>query len=216
MGCLVTTNYDYAIESAFPESSESYKRELSSGTKYLFEATSCWNGVKFYHAHGVQDVPSSIYIGFEHYLGYVQKMRSHFLNKADADCPSSTKVIDDLVEGNVSDPITWPDLFFCSDVYIVGLGLGFSEIDLWWLPILRAAFFSEVVDGTKVSRNRIVYYDVLECDAGDRCKKEKEARRSSKAIALDGLHVEYTTMPASSYADGYHKVLNEIESALRA
>lgn len=214
--CLVTTNYDYAIESSLPAASESYKRELKAGTKYLFESTSCRNGVDFYHAHGVQDVPSTICIGYEHYLGYVQKMRSHFLNKADEDHPSSTEVIDNLVKGKASDSITWPDLFFCSDVYIVGLGLGFSEIDLWWLLTLRAAYFSEAEDIVKASANRIVYYDVFKCDAGDELAREREAKHSAKAIALDGLHVEYAPIAVRSYSDGYHKVLNEVENTLQS
>ncbi len=31
------------------------------------------------------------------------------------------------------DNLSWAELFFCTNVYIVGLGLDFSEVDIWWL-----------------------------------------------------------------------------------
>ncbi len=49
---------------------------------------------------------------------------------------------------------SWVDLFFSHDIHIVGLGLDFIEIHLWWLLTYR----SRVLNGHKLPRKNKIYY----------------------------------------------------------
>ena len=48
--------------------------------------------------------------------------------------------------------ISWIDLMFTTDVYIVGFGMDFSEQDIWWILNKRQRFIKE---GKINSENKI-------------------------------------------------------------
>lgn len=214
---VITTNYDRTLEKAFPDDAETYRKSWPSGSKYLFEESCVREGVHFYYAHGILDNATSICIGYEHYIGYVQKMRSYFLNKVDEAHSSSTEKIDDIVSGAKTEDVYWPDLFFSSNVYIVGLGLDFSEIDLWWLLTLRASYFQTTGEKYKNRQNSIVYFDVMGYDKKKERKNEVEnrAKKTAKAIALSGLQVEYCPIVADTYESGYFQAFRKIEEEIK-
>ena len=158
---IITTNYDYALESASPRWDKLSARKWNSQQKYMFESTGSVEGIDYYHAHGTYDIAASICIGYEHYMGYVQHIRSLLVGTKPKDAIEDKPLgVSRLLNGEESSLNgTWPALFFTSDLAIVGLGLFFSEIDLWWLLAFRAAFFSGHPEyATK--RNRIIYFDV--------------------------------------------------------
>lgn len=64
-----------------------------------------------------------------------------------------------MVTGKRESKHIWPELFFTSDIAIVGLGLDYSEIDLWWLLSMRAALFSPN-KGLIENENRIIFYQI--------------------------------------------------------
>lgn len=211
---VITTNYDYCLEQVFSEESESYKASWGNTKKYTLEVSSIRKGVRFFHAHGEQNIATSICIGYEHYIGYVQKMRNHFLKKGKEEGSSPTKVIDSVVEGKNEDERLWPELFFSSDIHIVGFGLGFSEIDFWWLLTLRKAYFETADSFHKELKNSIIYYDVMQDKSNDRRQAIASAKLTAKAIALDGLDVDYQPIPADTYPEGYQIAFNRIEDKL--
>ena len=51
------------------------------------------------------------------------------------------------------DNVSWAELMFRTNVYIVGFGMGFSEIDIWWLLNKRARMIQE----DKCISNTITY-----------------------------------------------------------
>ena len=55
------------------------------------------------------------------------------------------KKIKNKVKENTYDGISWIELFFNSDVHIVGFGFDFYEIDLWNILTKRARLISESV-----------------------------------------------------------------------
>ena len=95
-------------------------------------------------------------MGYEHYGGQLQQIRSFIIygkkNKAlNIDIKSLRYRIGHLEDN----PDSWIDLFFKSDIHIIGLSLDFIEIELWWLLAYRAKLL------TKSKRkvfNNIYYY----------------------------------------------------------
>ena len=77
---LLTTNYDYALESSvcpeFKSCSGSRETTYSRYRKHTVNVHSKTKTV--YHIHGEIHVPKSICLGFEHYSGSLEKMRSDF------------------------------------------------------------------------------------------------------------------------------------------
>lgn len=142
----LTTNYDYAFEKALgitPEklsSEEMYslrrkrKYESNDSTKYL------WN------IHGEIDSPKSIMLGLDHYCGSVSKIDAYVKGNYKHSIGGKTISIESMTAKLENDSFchtSWVDLFFSSNVHIVGLSLDYSETDLWWVLNKRARFATD-------------------------------------------------------------------------
>lgn len=203
---IITTNYDYCLEKASGDWDGSKATKWNSQQKYLLGSTGTAKGVRFFHAHGIQNVPSSICIGYEHYMGYIQHIRDALVKSKAGESGVEEPLVFRILRGEgVFDGAQWPLLLFSTDVAIVGLGLSFSEVDLWWLLTLRSALFSGSGQRGEI-RNNITYYDITQIDEDER-DREKRMANSAKAIALDGLHVNYRPIARRSYREGYAEVL---------
>ena len=160
----LTTNYDYAFEKALKippkklSTEEIYslrrkrKYSTSSGTKYL------WN------IHGEIEHPKSIMLGLDHYCGSVSKIDSYVKGTYKHIVDGKSIVVDSMYEklkNNTYCFTSWVDLFFSSNVHILGLSLDYSETDLWWILNKRARLASE-----KLVSNKIYFYT-------DKIAKEK-------------------------------------------
>ena len=136
---ILTTNYGYEIESAIvgkDSLTDSYlkkhTRNISKDiarvqSKYLintcniFETDAKINRV--WHIHGEVRKPSSIIIG-HYYYGILLKRIIDYLDHRHSDYrDDNSKYVTE----------SWIDAFIKGDVYILGFGLDFSEMDLWWL-----------------------------------------------------------------------------------
>lgn len=172
---IITTNYDYLLEQVYdldfsPEESEDM---------YLDEARSKIDGVKFYHAHGEANNTKSICLGYEHYAKLLSRIRKNIDKKEG----KNRVILRDLRFKVQRD--SWYYKFFSDNVYIVGLGLGESEIDLWSLLTKRASLYYRDCEGAQsIIRNRIVYFDMI--DDID----ENIEHQSNKHELLRGAHVE--------------------------
>lgn len=203
---IITTNYDYCLERASGDWDSSKATKWNSQQKYLLASTGAAKGVRFFHAHGIQNLSSSICIGYEHYMGYIQHIRDALVKSKAGESGVEEPLVFRILRGEgVFDGVQWPLLLFSTDVAIVGLGLSFSEVDLWWLLTLRSALFSGSGQRGEI-RNNITYYDITQIDEDER-DREKRMANSAKAIALDGLHVNYRPIARRSYREGYAEVL---------
>ena len=161
----LTTNYDYAFEKALgvtPEklsSEEIYslrrKRKYGSNSdaKYL------WN------IHGEIDNPKSIMLGLDHYCGSVSKIDAYVKGNYKHSIDGKTISIEpmkDKFKNNSFCYTSWVDLFFSSDIHIIGLSLDYSETDLWWVLNKRARYAAD-----NLVKNNISFY-VNEIDAQKR------------------------------------------------
>ena len=152
---IMTTNYDYLIETSLGYNSSKLPRRIHYETKYNLFRCYALSGTKLWHIHGETNLPNSICLGYERYGGTIQHLRS-FLEKG-IKWKNREKIIaidERIMEENIIVE-SWADLFFVTDIDIVGLGLTFDEIDLWWLLDYRAR---RQIDTRLPFRNRIRYF----------------------------------------------------------
>ena len=135
---ILTTNYDYTIEGTafYPNTITPYRIEkLMRHTPEIDRAERSYmlhtyniadyKGVsnRIWHIHGEARKPSSIVIGHYMYVNLVSKWREKLKERE-----KSYRTFDHTkVSG------CWLDSFIMGNVYILGFGFDFSELDLWWL-----------------------------------------------------------------------------------
>lgn len=130
---VLTTNYTYELEiAALPSKKMScyqIKKRMchtnavkQADKKYLLHTYNqltvdgCVNRV--WHIHGEARKPDSTVLGHYYYGNLLCKIKE-FLHRRNY---AGNKEIQ-----------SWVDSFIMGDVYVLGFGFGFSELDLWWL-----------------------------------------------------------------------------------
>jgi SIR2-like domain len=124
---LLTTNYDHCLEKSTGRSF--VPDNLASETTYSVFRRRSHGTQSVWHIHGDVNGPRTMMLGMHQYGGYLQKLRGYLTNRAQHSpfvFGSDPKLIE-------SGRHSWADLFLRDHVHIVGLGLGYSEIVLWWL-----------------------------------------------------------------------------------
>ncbi|MFA7571348.1 MAG: SIR2 family protein [Sulfurimonadaceae bacterium] len=148
----ITTNYDYAFRKTLNQ------EVLNENTEkvYSIRRNLNFNNLKVWHIHGEINNPKSIQLGLDHYAGYISKIDSYIKGNYEYQKDSEPKKVDSIVEklqNNKYDNVSWIELFFNTNIHILGLGLDYSEIDLWWILNKRARL---MIDND--INNRIVFY----------------------------------------------------------
>ncbi len=234
---LLTTNYDQVLEHCFGLS----VRPITE-SKYILSPTShAGETPRVYHVHGIsaQSRNSTICIGYEHYMGYIQKLRTRLIR--DRRRRESVLNIVFLLLRIVPPSSTWEELFFTTNMSIVGLGLAFEETDLWELLVLRSAVLntSNTLRSFGLPKescaNTITYYAVEVPDDPSRDGDKTDdyvahanrirglsapimdgeywlpvPENKAKEKALTGLNVEVKVVHATSYEAGYRTILEAL------
>lgn len=134
---IITTNYDYSFELSGKEFAR--KGNLSRETKYSNFRRRIINNTNIWHIHGEADVPNSITLGHEQYSGTIQKMRNYLTGDRETTTgpvsPFKAGIINFEKESKI---YSWLDIFLRDEVHILGFGLDYTEIDLWWLLSYKA------------------------------------------------------------------------------
>jgi hypothetical protein len=138
--CILTTNYDSTLEMAAGAPARDLKNDgaIKEATYSLFRFVQL-PGRRVWHIHGDCNVPQAITLGYEHYSGYLQKMRNYVVSGTGETYKNMEfqPLVRRLNDGTVRYD-SWVDYFFTRDIYILGLTLDFVEIHLWWLLTYRA------------------------------------------------------------------------------
>ena len=146
---ILTTNYDYNLERSSYNDHGKAANVLTERKYNLFRRRNV-NGRYIWHIHGEADAPNSITLGHEHYVGYLQKMGNYLKDKITSKRKGEQKEIRSPIQmaihrqkeirafDKAKTIYSWVDLFLMNDVYILGLSLDYTEIDLWWLMIFKA------------------------------------------------------------------------------
>ncbi|EEI49527.1 TPA: SIR2 family protein [Proteus mirabilis] len=136
---ILTTNYDLTFELCLNNdiNTENLKNKgkIKESRYNIFRHYEV-EDKKIWHIHGALNNPNSIILGYEHYSGYLQSMRSYTTTGSQYKNESlKVPLIKRLKSNNINN--SWLDDFFTKDIYIIGLNLDFVEIDLWWLLTFR-------------------------------------------------------------------------------
>lgn len=186
---VITTNYDYCIEeSHFKVTSKNYGVYIlkRKETDYRLHTYIHNNNKRFWHIHGEALYPRTIVLGHDMYSRVLNK----YIEYTDKH---------DILGGNVN---SWIDLFFTSNIHMLGLACDYTEIDIWWLLNCRAR---KMLSGENIN-NKIIYHSFIDPKATE----EKKADFSKKKELLFAHQVRVKEYKASSYREFYEKVYSEI------
>ena len=204
---VLTTNYEFTLEQSRSGVAEKLDNKgIVSERRYsLFRHYTC-NGSRFWHIHGDATHPASIALGYEHYSGYLQNMRNYIVTGTGE---SYRKVrleplVKRLKRGDI-EPNSWLDLIFSHDVHIVGLGLDFVEIHLWWLLTYRA----RAMNGSKLLPSNNIHYYYPK-------SREEQDRTKLRFLRANNVNLHPTDDKSGDRRSYYHKVAKRIKSSLSA
>ena len=163
--CFLTTNYDFMLERSIdPKFSiiDINNKTRNSHSKYNLHNSVHVAEKEIFHIHGHIQKPKTICLGYEHYAGTLQHLRNEISTKK--------KEYDNLpaILVNIQNPKAeiekcWATKLFTDEVHIVGLGMGESEIDIWWAITYRSFLkYSNRFGASKYINNRIVFHDIGE------------------------------------------------------
>lgn len=213
----ITTNYDYALEKVLKPKDIDKIKNYGSETKYnIFRHTVIENienekkrsieKKKFWHIHGECNVPNSITLGFEFYGGQIQHFRNYIVNGT----KYKNKEIDNnplhkRIKNNKNNikKQSWIDLMYVDEIHILGLGLGFEEIDLWWLLTDRARFLNE--KNKNIKKNKIIYYSP---------RKYKDKNKEKEEI-MQAYDIEIVYIEEKNKLKYYENIIEKIENVLK-
>ena len=182
---FMTTNYDNTLLKV-REENPIKSRNRQEQTYSIRRHYTLVDGKHYWPIHGNVESPRSIMLGFDHYCGALSKVESYV--KGGYEMPEigrMTSITKRLEEG-IKEALSWIDLFFSSDVHIIGQGLDYAEMDLWWILNKRRRIKQK---DAKLISNRIVYYPDYSI-------------AKDKRQLLNGFDVEINELP--DYSAGYH------------
>ncbi len=157
---IMTTNYDLNLEKIY--SSDLQGNCVHNEVVMCSHPTDVYEKIKFYHIHGTITKASTICLSYRHYINIIKRIEKEMLSRRNgvSKCCVNERILR-LLSGEYIDD-SWWYLLFNSNVYILGLGLGESEVDLWWLLSMRAAYYYQDYYGAhSLINNKIIYYDVV-------------------------------------------------------
>lgn len=164
----ITTNYDYSLNNVFENQFSAV--QIQRGTEDIYSVrrktelidsesqrfiSNIWN------IHGELKKPATIMLGYDHYVGSLGKIESYikgnyeFFNNGERVRPHPMRR--KLGNPRYYDDYSWIDLFFNTNIHIIGLKLDYSEIDLYWVLNKRARFYLEL-GGSLKTKNKITFY----------------------------------------------------------
>lgn len=152
IGDIITTNYDKGIELILCKKCgykeiepEGFVKETiySIRTYKKFENKEKCHQINLWKIHGDMDRIKSMTLGFDQYCGALAKLSQYIKGEYQSSKgPECTVPMIEKCEKQKFDNLSWAELFFTTNVYIVGLGMDFSEIDIWWLLNKHASVLS--------------------------------------------------------------------------
>lgn len=204
----MTTNYDYALKDTFIR--EGIKEDINSNTEKIYNIRRYRSfikdnkQIKIWHLHGELDNPKSIQLGLDHYCGYVSKIDAYVKGHYEYQDNGKDEKVDsmsDKLRKNKFDNTSWIDLFFNTNVHIIGLSLDYSETDLWWVLNKRARMIMK--HGV---RNKILFYTE---------KIDEEKSGLLKALKVDVVITRIDTFDKQNidYEKSFYNCIDKIKQS---
>lgn len=206
----LTTNYDYALEKRFEQHGMSYSskntEDIYSVRRYTKINDSSQNEIcKVWHLHGEVNNPVSIMLGFDQYCGSVSKINGYIKGTYEfQENKENIRInrIEKKLEANKFDNYSWTELFFNTNIHILGFSLDFSETDIWWLLNKRARMMTDKKTANLISNN-IYFY------SNDEITQQKEG-------TLNSFKVNVVKTPKGKNWDEYYtKTIDKLETRMK-
>lgn len=185
----VTTNYDFSLESIFEEhhyKKEFKKQETLYSIRTHIKMKNDEQVVKIWHIHGDIERVASITLGLDQYCGTIGKIDAYLKGNyfyKEANIEKKLKSMQNKLLGkDPFDSVSWIELFYNTDVHIVGFGLDYSEIDIWW--ILNKRQRDNAVKLLPIE-NTIYYYDIIPQNDNQQAKHDLLKTFGVKLVVVD-------------------------------
>ena len=190
---IITTNYDYSFEKT--NCIQYCRHDLKSESRYSAYRRTKVGNTYIWHIHGEIELSRSIMLGYEHYGGYLQKIRKYVLpsqsqKEGKEKNIANLKRIFDREQTN-----SWVDLFLRDDVSILGFSLDYSEIDIWWLLVFK----SQCKARYGIDPGKTIYYHWTDKKVNNR---DEAKLQLLKALGVD-VHSKYEVTSFCSCYDEF-------------
>jgi len=193
---ILTTNYDYNLEKALSDGKSEGEREGEETYHSLYRKRKC--GEKsIWHIHGEADKPHSLMLGYQHYASSLSRM-SDYLKQGNkwGDEENARNAQPTTTTPDNNKP-AWVDVFLRGDVHIVGFSFDYTELDLWWLTIIKARL-------KLVHKDESVGKTVFHC-----INSEKEQGKIS-LLRSYGVDVQTYDLKGNNYSDVYKRIIDNL------
>lgn len=184
----LTTNYEFYLNEEFTICPEEGCQEKHDGVESLLydHEVGIRDGhkVSLWNIHGNTKCPQSILLGMNEYCKYVVAIEE-YLQKKDPNKKS------------------WVDLMTETNVHIVGFGLAFEEIDLWYLLTQRMRRFKQ----DETISNTIFFYQIAE--------KGKHNNAVTQMLTAAGVEVIPIEIHDKSKKEDWKKAYQEIYEKIK-
>ena len=145
-------------------------------------------------------------LGLDHYCGSIGKIDSyikgwyrHVQEGKTIEEPS----IENKFKNNSFNNSSWVELFFTSNIHIIGFTLDYSEIDLWWI-INKRARLKRSKNLEKKIKNKITYY----------CNEIDDQKKGLLASLDIEVQVDELIDTDNKYFDYFKKLIKQFKRKL--
>jgi hypothetical protein len=225
---LLTTNYDFCLEAALlPQSEPELEDWETEEDRYCLFLRRRAGASKFvFHIHGEIARPESIMLGHEAYVESCSNIRRYsHLSVRGADgtwedgkgnfYPKAgwlkAKFRRGRGELDPDKPHSWVDLFMLRDVHIVGFGLEFTEVDIWYLISYKARLALQPEVPPDLKSSRIVFHYFAD---GDPKHLAKIALLKSFGVICKSHPITVVADSRKDYRGAWKKLLSTLKDDL--
>ena len=135
-------------------------------------------------------------IGYEHYISSIHNIQ---------------------INQKENKKISWIDIFLNDNIYILGLGLDFGEIDLWGLLSYR----NRLILDNKIQKNKVIYIknkklissniNLSEEEKINNILKNKEEKAKIEMLKVFGVEIKEIIFE-NNYIDYYNQVIQFLKT----
>jgi acyl-CoA synthetase (AMP-forming)/AMP-acid ligase II len=206
---ILTTNYDDCLERSLARTAS--VADFGTGeTKHNLFRRSRIGRQHFWHVHGDIFRPNSVLLGHDRYVDSAAQIRRY----CDRSLGISFKAHPTPLRAwhlqpdrrlDPRQPHSWVDLLLRREVHIVGFGLDYTEVDLWYLLSLRHRLRThERTPWRPGARVLFHHFD------------EHHPALQQKRELLSGFGVETVAhpLPEADYARGWNQLLTQLEQRI--
>ena len=205
---ILTTNYDYCLESA--TGVVAISANIREEKRYNLFRKRKLNNSNIWHIHGELDRPRTITLGHDHYVGYLNNIKEYLVWERKNISKELANRHSPFMQGNITFdngkaiPYSWIDIFLRDDIHMFGFGLDYSEIDIWWLLIFKEKHKLKARRYTTLPRvGGTWFYNIYE--------EPMPELTLSKLSILESIGVQVVNIQADQgYEHAYHKAFKQI------